>query len=361
MSRMPTITPTDLFSARVQAGTLRDDVDQVAVLPQLDLLAERMNQPVERVEKRGLQIWRPLEGKKSPRGLYLHGPVGRGKSMLMQLLFDAAAVSAKRRVHFHPFMEELHQRMHRCNPPRGIDMLDYIASELSQETRLLCFDEFFVTNIGDAMLLGRLLESLFKCGVTLCATSNWAPENLFQGGYNRLSFIPFLKILQQNVTILDLAHGVDWRRNPLTDGSEGELQTFDQIFESCTAEQPTPRVIRLKKEEMTAVAAANGCYWFDFAELCQRSLGRTEYLDLCSKAQVVLLSDIPVLTEELSDPALRMVVLIDLLYEHGIPMRIDAAAPVDELCTGGPVSFTYQRTASRLYELMRKPLPEVAA
>ncbi|MEG3640277.1 cell division protein ZapE [Magnetococcus sp. PR-3] len=356
MSRMQSIHPSDLFTARVNAGTLRDDGDQVAVLPQLDILAERMNLPVERVEKRGLQVWRPLEGKKVPRGLYLHGPVGRGKSMLMQLLFDAAAVSEKRRVHFHPFMEELHQRMHRCNPPRGIDMMDYIASEIAQETRLLCFDEFFVTNIGDAMLLGRLLESLFKCGVTLCATSNWAPENLFQGGYNRLSFIPFLKVLQQNVIILDLAHGVDWRRNPLTDGSEGEPQTFDQIFEECAGVAALPKVMKLKKEEVTAIGVGNGCYWFDFAELCEQSLGRTEYLDLCKKADVVLLSDIPLLTEELSDPALRMVVLIDLLYEHGIPLRIDAAAPVDELCTEGPVSFTYERTASRMFELMRKPL-----
>ncbi|MBF0427044.1 MAG: cell division protein ZapE, partial [Magnetococcales bacterium] len=226
------LTPSQLYHELLEDGQLRPDADQVAVLPILDGLVFALHQPAVRGMWRGVEVWRLESQHPVPKGLYLFGSVGRGKSMLMQLIFDATEITAKRRVHFQPFMRELQERMHQNKPPQGVDLMLYIASQIAAEARLLCFDEFCVTNIADAMLLGRLLEALFKCGVTLCATSNWPPEDLYQEGLNRGRFMPFIKILTDHAQAVNLSQGADWRRNRGEKESDHEpAQTPEELYQ----------------------------------------------------------------------------------------------------------------------------------
>lgn len=349
MSASPT-TPSQLYHDGVASGRFRADDEQMAQLAHLDRLSAELAAPVTRQSWKGVDVWRREDGEPVPKGIYLFGTVGRGKSMLMQLVFDAAPVTEKRRVHFHPFMEELHLRQRNAKPKKGVDMILQIASEVSQDARLLCFDEFFLTDIADAVMLGRLLDAFFQCGVTLCATSNWAPDDLFQGGINRGSILPFLEELKKNTVVLDLLHGVDWR----LDEAEERLEFCyapGELFHQVTDEKPQPGPVMLHRSEVEAMGATDGVYWFDFSPLCETYIGRPEYLNLCRTAKVVIISGLPRLTADMADAALRFVVLVDLLYEHQIPLRVYSHIDLDSLCAEGPAAHAFNRTASRIHGL----------
>ncbi|MBF0447450.1 MAG: cell division protein ZapE [Magnetococcales bacterium] len=350
-------SPSKQYKKRRQQKRLKHDSDQEAVLPLLDQFVADLHQPVERVIRQRVEIWQGINGQATTRGLYLFGPVGRGKSMLMQLVFDAVAFEQKRRVHFHPFMEELHQRMHDTEPTPGIDVMYQVASELSNEARLLCFDEFFIDNIQDAMLLGRLLEYLFKCGVILCATSNCGPDGLFKGGFNRKRFLPLLKDLQSNIQELDLSYGADWRRQDSPSAIKHEL-TPEQLFFQFSANHPHPTSTVLDRMVVLAKGIDKDIYWFDFKTLCDQQLGPAEYMDLCKKARAVLISDIPQMGEDGTDAAMRLIILIDLLYEYDIPLRVFSDLPLEEICTEGPAAFPFKRAVSRIFGLMKRNVQE---
>jgi len=346
--KMDPPTPSQLYQQALKSAHLQSDEDQLAILPDLDLLATQLAAPASRTVWRGAQVWQQDDGAPAPLGIYMFGPVGRGKSMLMQLLFDAVALQDKRRVHFHPFMEELHQRMHAAQPPAGMDIVLHIAAE----ARLLCFDEFFVTNIADAMLLGRLLQALFRCGVTLCATSNWGPEDLYQDGINRSQFLPFMRVLTRNIHVLDLAQGADWRRNNDSVVISGN-QDAEALFVNLTGSAAEPSQIVLQRMDVEAkgIAGEFGFYWFAFADLCARAIGRAEYMDLSKKANGVIISDIYKLDADSADIAMRFVVLVDLLYEYGVPLRVFSNIDLDDICTEGPAAFAFERTISRIHGL----------
>ncbi|MBF0154445.1 MAG: cell division protein ZapE [Magnetococcales bacterium] len=348
------VTPSRLYHELLEDGELRPDKDQLAVLPILDGLVAALRQPAVRGKWRGVEVWRLEDQQPVPRGLYLFGSVGRGKSMLMQLVFDATEVTAKRRVHFQPFMRELQERMHQSKPPQGVDLLLFIASQIAADARLLCFDEFCVTNIADAMLLGRLLEALFKCGVTLCATSNWPPEDLYQEGLNRGRFMPFIKILTDHALAVNLSQGADWRRDKRGESSDEEEQidTPEALYAKLTGVAPKPELISLQGMEIVAHGVEKRVFWFDFNTLCNQAIGVAEYMDLVQQTGTVIISGVPKLGPETADAAMRLVVLIDLLYESRTPLRIFSAVPLDHLCETGPVAFAFQRSISRMYELM---------
>ncbi|MBF0426493.1 MAG: cell division protein ZapE [Magnetococcales bacterium] len=345
--------PSRLYHELLEEGQLRPDPDQLAVLPVLDGLVTALRQPAVRGIWRGVEVWRMGDQRPVPGGLYLFGSVGRGKSMLMQLIFDATEVTAKRRVHFQPFMRELQERMHQNRPPPGVDLMLFIASQIAAEARLLCFDEFCVTNIADAMLLGRLLEALFKCGVTLCATSNWPPEDLYQEGMNRGRFMPFIKILTDHTRAVNLSQGADWRRSQGNEGDDTDaaLAAPDALFIALTGVAAEPLHVDLQGTEVAANGVHKRIFWFDFNALCDRALGVIEYMELVGQAKALIISGVPVLGPERADATMRLVVLIDLLYESRIPLRIFGTAPLDQLCTSGPVAFAFQRSASRMHEL----------
>ncbi|MEO5362357.1 MAG: cell division protein ZapE [Magnetococcus sp. DMHC-8] len=335
------------------SGNIQRDGAQETILPLLDQVAAHMNLPVRRIPWRGVEVWRGLTGEiPAVRGVYLHGDVGRGKSLLMQFIFDSVLITEKRRVHFHPFMEELHQRLHQAHPPQNVDLVLHVASQIAAEARLLCFDEFYITNIADGVLLGRLLGALHQCGTTVCATSNWAPDQLFQDGFNRGSVLPFIALLKKRIHVCELGHGADWRRQSAghagqTSGSAAELFTL------LAHGTPQSTTIQLRHTPVQAHGVTNGIFWFGFEELCNRMLGRAEYMNLCHQAKMVIISGLPKLSCDSADMAMRFVVLVDLLYEHRIPLQIYSQVELDEACAEGPAAFAWRRSVSRIHELSR--------
>ncbi|MBF0627106.1 MAG: cell division protein ZapE [Magnetococcales bacterium] len=349
----PCDRPSRHWHRAVENGLIQRDPVQESVLPLMDQVAAAVRQPVHRVPWRGVEVWRGEQGDlPDVRGVYLHGDVGRGKSLLMQWLFDSVPISEKRRVHFHPFMEELHHRLHQAKPPGGVDLVLHVASQLSGEARLLCFDEFYITTIADGVLLGRLLSALHHCGVTLCATSNWAPDHLFQDGFNRASVLPFIERLKSRIQVCELGHGVDWRRR-VPGPINGLTHSAEEHFARMTGCRPAPSSIVLRHTTVPVQGMEKGVFWFGFEALCNAMLGRAEYMSLCSHAKSVIISGIPGLTAEDADAAMRFVVLVDLLYEHRIPLKVHGHVALEEACLDGPAAFAWRRSVSRVHELSR--------
>lgn len=299
-----------------------------------------------------------------PKGVYLHGPVGRGKSWLMEMFCEAVTLP-KRRVHFHAFMQELHARLHATTTRPGQDLMQVVASQLAGEATVLCFDEFYITNIADAMLLGRLFQALFQQGVIVVATSNWAPDDLFQGGMNRDRFMPFVKQMLKMMDVVDIGAGRDYRLR----GRQGEVDALPPyyivhgpklsaapqlqvLFEEFAtgAEAPLPPDLPCKKREGRAA-------WFTFADLCDKSYGREQYLELMRVCDTLVVEGVPVFTPAEADSALRFITLVDICYEHKRRMIVSAAAAPSRLCPQGDAAEPFKRTASRLMQLCDERAP----
>ena len=302
---------------------------------------------------------RPAEP--APQGLYLYGPVGRGKSMLMDLFYESVAGDHKRRVHFHEFMLEIHDTMHRWRQRDGKlqDPLPKIATEIAKETWLICFDEFQVENIADAMILGRLFEGLFDEGVVVVATSNRHPDELYKGGLQRDRFVPFIEILKGRIDVLELEAERDYRRDRLVDmgvyhtplgaNSNAALDAaFTALTDNAAGE---PAELTATGRKVIVPLAAKGVARFSFSELCEKPLGAPDYLAIAKAYHTVILSGIPMLPPAKRNEAKRLVTLIDALYEHKVNVVASAAAQPDELSPEGDTAFAFERTASRLIEM----------
>ncbi len=348
------LLPSQLYQQKITNEELKHDTAQENILPILDELTKKLNKPAYKKIVNNITAWH-YENDENPQGVFMCGDVGRGKSMLMQLFFDCVCVSEKRRVHFHPFMEEMHERMHEPHKKNDTDIILQIASDIAKSARLLCFDEFYVTNIGDAVLLGRLLEALFKCGVTLCATSNWQIDSLYQDGYNRSLFQPFIKIIEQNMLEVNLNSPNDWRRKNIicNNKDNSKKQSFlTSLLENKATWQAGEidllgTIIPLShyKDEVLIV---------DFKNICDIYIGRQRYLILSKQIKGIIIKNIPYLDKEKSGAAMRFVILVDLLYEHGVPLiatTLNKQDNIEELCEEGPVKFAFARTLSRLAEL----------
>jgi len=301
-----------------------------------------------------------------PQGLYLFGPVGTGKSMLMDLFFRSVALEKKRRVHFHAFMIEVHERLHRWR--QGVkeggtkgeksDPLPEIARDLAAEAWLLCFDEFHVVNIADAMILGRLFEGLFAAGSVVVATSNWPPDRLYEGGLQRERFLPFVRLVQDRMDVLQLDGGRDYRRDrlrtlpvyhaPLGPAASAAL---DRAFAELTdGAKPQPVALTVKGRVL-AIPAARGVARLDFEVLCARPLGAEDYLAIARAFHTVLLDGVPAMGESNRNEARRFMLLVDALYESRTRLVVAAAAPPDRLYPAGDGAEEFKRTASRLMEM----------
>ena len=294
----------------------------------------------------------------APRGIYIHGAVGRGKSMLMDLFFETAPVKRKRRVHFHAFMAEVHDRAHRMRKRAG-DPIPGLASAVASEAVLLCFDEFQVDNIADAMILGRLFEALLARSVTVVATSNTAPADLYRNGLQRERFLPFIDILQQRLHVLELAGGEDHRlarlkgrqvyHAPLDDAAGTEL---DRAFRDLTdMERGAPDTVPVRGREIAVPEAARGVARFHFDDLCRRPLGAGDYLALASRFHTFILASVPAMRPEDRNEARRFVNLVDALYEARCNLVLSAAVGPDKLYPQGLGADVFRRTTSRLIEM----------
>lgn len=356
--------PIHAYRRRVRAGEIKPDGAQ-------ELAAEKL-QALHHV----LRDYRPAGGRANwkerlglarrradpPQGLYLYGPVGRGKSMLMDLFFETAPVERKRRVHFHAFMGEVHEKLHRWREQtRGskADPLPDLAAELAEEAWLLCFDEFVVINIADAMILARLFESLFDRGVVVVATSNFEPDRLYEGGLQREHFLPFIELLKQRLDVLDLGKGTDYRldrlkQQPVFHHPLGpEANRFaEAAFVALTEGAAVARSsITVKGRKIPVPAAAAGVARFTFAELCEQPLGASDYLALATHFRALVLEEVPVMEPAQRNEARRFMHLIDALYEHRCKLVMTAAAPPEALYPEGDGSYEFTRTVSRLAEM----------
>lgn len=295
-----------------------------------------------------------------PKGLWLYGPPGRGKSQMLDMFMEALPIPTKRRVHFHAFMTELHRRMNALppDPASRKDMVQRVAEELNAEATVLGFDEFYLTNLPDAMFLGRLMQSLLKMGTVVVATSNWALPDLFQGGLHRDRFMPLLRLLEANLEPINLNDGFDYRtmapkgqalanyvQTQPGESPEGQLTV---LFESYAYGAESPRLPFLFTKHQKGNAL-----WATFAELCDKPLGREEYQQIATTFQTVVIEGIPMLAASDADSALRLATLVDILYEHHCRLVASAVVPPTELCVAGAAAQVFLRTASRMAELTR--------
>jgi len=362
--------PLPAYRARLAGGDLAPD-------PAQELAAERLQElwlklrgydPGPKPAANGGLFGRFMRGKPAeganeehPGGLYLVGEVGRGKSMLMDLFFAAARVGRKRRIHFHRFMQDAHQRIHagrRANP-NGEDPIPPLADAIAAEAALLCFDEFQVNDIADAMILGRLFQALFERSVVVVATSNTLPDDLFKGQPGRDAFLPFIAVLKQNLDVLVMEAGPDYRRDRLrgmptwyVPADARAAGALDAAFGELTGGAPLARQRLVVMGRTLAVpVAAAGVARFDFATLCATALGAGDYLALATHFHCLVLDGIPCLGPENVDAARRFIVLVDALYEHRVKLVASADAWPDQLYRRGEGAGMFARTASRLAEM----------
>ena len=342
-------TMQEAYAARIDSGKLKPDAAQLAVLPELERVRAELAQPV----KRGLF-------RKAPepvRGLYLWGGVGRGKSMLMDLLFQEVGVPKQRR-HFHAFMQWVHAEMNAARK-RGVDdAIAPVADKLAGEVRFLAFDEMQITDITDAMLVGRLFERLFKDGVTIVTTSNRPPDDLYKDGLNRNLFVPFINMIKERCVVFELASATDHRMGRLqgaqvyfTPVDAAAREAMSLIWNDLTHGQAHPEHLRVHGRDVEIPAFHNGAARASFYDLCGRPLGPADYLALAGIARVLLIDEIPQLSSENFNQAKRFVTLIDALYEARVRLICSAAARPEMLYVEGEGSFEFSRTASRLIEM----------
>jgi cell division protein ZapE len=349
-------TLTELYDARVQAGTLRPDPAQHAVLPRLEELRQWLEaNPARKVGLFAGLFARPAP---TPRGVYLWGGVGRGKSMLMDLFVAACEGVAKRRVHFHAFMQEIHHAMHEARKQGVEDALEPVADAVIRDLRLLAFDEMQITDITDAMIVGRLFEKLIGGGVVIVTTSNRPPEDLYKNGLNRALFLPFIAMLNEKLQVLALESPNDYRQHRLEGAqvyfhpagkARGEMQA---IWDDLTgAAAGTALTLPVNGREVTVPRYANGVGRATFWELCARPLGPADFLAIAAALRVLILEEIPQLSSSNFNEAKRFVTLIDALYEAKVRLICSAADEPERLYIEGEGSFEFERTASRLREM----------
>ena len=369
--------PLPAYRALLESGELAPDSSQEAAAARLQDMWTRLQSytPQPRPANGGGLISRFLRRKPTeldkPRGLYLVGEVGRGKSMLMDLFFETATVAPKQRIHFHKFMQSAHARVHawkRANPD-GSDPIPPLADQIAAESILLCFDEFQVNDIADAMILGRLFQALFERGVVVVATSNVAPDNLFKGQPGRDAFVPFIELIKQNIDVLMMDAGRDFRRERMrglrtwhVPADRRADDALDAAFATLTGNAtPTQLVLTVMGRKLLVPMAAEGVARFDFQTLCGTALGAGDYLAIATRFHTVILDGIPRLSPDNYDLARRFIALIDTLYDQRVKLVASADAQPDQLYMRGENAKMFERTASRLDEMQSEDWLETTA
>ncbi len=338
-----------------QHGHVHDPAQEAVV----DRLATIQHQLESAAKQRPGLVDRLLRRKSSQavKGLYIWGGVGRGKTFLMDLFFRTLDVEAKRRNHFHRIMDEVHERLAKLKHVE--DPLDQVAEDIARETQVLCFDEFFVSDIGDAMILGRLLEALFERGVCLIATSNSPPSELYKDGLQRQRFLPAIASLEEHTEVVHLGGDTDYRLRLLeaagtyllssNSDTPDRLETF--FAEASSSPPELNRVLPIRGREVIAQRCGKSVVWFDFPTICDGPRSQSDYLSIARWYPTVIVTDVPQLHTELDNQARRFIALVDEFYDRRVKLIIAAAVDIDDIYTGKRLAFEFERTRSRLVEM----------
>ena len=370
-----TIGPVDRYRALVEAGSLERDPAQEAAVARLQQLHRRIDGYRPAVARFARSDWFGLRRRTMPAppcGLYIHGAVGRGKSMLMDLFADGAGVERKRRTHFHEFMQDAHDLIHdwRQGNRRGGDTepIRPTAAHLAERHWLLCFDEFEVRDIADAMIVARLFEAMFACGVVVVATSNRHPDDLYRHGLQRDRFLPFIEILKARMEIVHLDDGLDYRLDRLRNmavyhvpSGPASEPALDQAFEALTdGRSGQPERIAYRGRDIIVPEACGPVARFAFADLCETPMGPGDFLAIARRYRSVIISGIPLLGVERRDAARRFITMIDTFYDNHVHVVLSADGPPQSLYDGNDWGFEFERTVSRLMEMQSVEYIETA-
>ena len=337
-------------------GHVRDPA-QLDVIERLEDLQQRLEAEKPRRRLLGLLSRDRPAGHGSSKGLYVWGGVGRGKTFLMDLFFDSLKIEKKKRIHFHRMMHEVHERLRALDNVE--DPLDSVAADIAAETKVLCFDEFFVSDIADAMILGKLLDGLFCRGVVLVATSNSKPDELYREGLQRQRFLPAIRLLNENTDVVQMDNGLDYRLRllqkagtyltPCDDRANQRLNFF--FDESATSQIRTDKDLQINGRGIRARKCAKGIAWFDFMALCDGPRSQSDYIELARWYPSVIVSGVPELDPMREDQARRFIALVDEFYDRRVKLIISAEFPAETLYSGTKLAFEFNRTVSRLIEM----------
>jgi cell division protein ZapE len=306
--------------------------------------------------RRGNAVTKLLVRPPIPRGVYMHGGVGRGKSFLMDCFFQALPLTRKTRLHFHEFMREVHRELQELKGT--VNPLDELGRRIARRFRLICFDEFHVADVTDAMILHRLLQSMFDNRVSIVTTSNFHPDALYPNGLHRDRILPAIELLKERLEVISVDHGVDYRQqtlaqvacyhHPLDDKADAALKA---AFEGLAEARDEDPVLHIEQRELKAIRRAGGVVWFSFRTLCGGPRSQNDYLELAARFHTVLLSGVPQMSPRLASEARRFTWLVDVLYDRRVKLVLTAEVAPDRLYTEGPLAHEFPRTVSRLAEM----------
>ncbi|BAO86717.1 cell division protein ZapE [Caballeronia cordobensis] len=347
---------TEYYENELRTRGYRSDEAQLAAVARLQRCYEEW---VAYKSRRSNALKKFLVHPDLPRGVYMWGGVGRGKSFLMDSFFAVVPVQRKTRLHFHEFMREVHRELEELKGQA--DPLDELAKRIAKRFRLICFDEFHVSDIADAMILYRLLDRLFKNGVQFVMTSNYEPDTLYPEGLHRDRLLPAIELIKEHLDVLNVDAGTDYRRQTLsqvkayhTPLGAAASEALRADFAKLAAVPDESPILHIEKREIKALRKADGVVWFDFATLCGGPRSQNDYLELANRFHAVILSDVPQMTPRMASEARRFTWLIDVFYDHKVKLLMSAAVPAEELYVEGPMANEFARTVSRIVEMQSK-------